>query len=177
TMGLGRAASSAYAANEVELSPQTPLIGLKSSARLLAYPSAHSKQAVGKPVSSGEWRSLPSGSNTPIHSFSKPLRTLPVVSTVTPAPASEDEKERGEYWVKLGTFSNEANAQMLSQTVAALSLEGKTLPVVRSDFVNEGKSFYRVRVGPFADRNRAERVVQLVHQHVHITGTIVTAKK
>ncbi|MBF0183822.1 MAG: SPOR domain-containing protein [Magnetococcales bacterium] len=122
----------------------------------------------------------------PVQSFSHPLRALPVgsIAPVTAVPAlpataaspAEEEKER-EYWVKLGTFSNEANALALSHSVAALMLDGQFLPVVRNSFTNENKPYYRVRVGPFAERSRAERVVQLVQHQVNITGTVVTAKK
>ncbi|MEO5351793.1 MAG: SPOR domain-containing protein [Magnetococcus sp. XQGC-1] len=77
----------------------------------------------------------------------------------------------------MATFSSEANAQGLLTTLSALSLEGKQLPVTRSDTTNEGKTYYRIRVGPFADRALAQRAVQLVQQRVNITGTLVLLGK
>jgi cell division septation protein DedD len=175
TTGLGQTHLSGY--EESTLPPQAPLIGLKNTSRLAAPPVMAKKPAVQKPVhvATHEWRPAASGPGVATQSFSKPLRTMPVMPA-PPAP-TQDEKERGEFWVKLATFSNEANAQTLWQTVSSLYLEGQALPVVRSDFVHEGKPYYRVRVGPFSDRQWAERVLLLVQQHVNINGTVVTAKK
>ncbi|MBF0096990.1 MAG: SPOR domain-containing protein [Magnetococcales bacterium] len=178
TTGLGQTHHSGYEAGK--LPPQPPLIGLKNASRLAVAPViVNKKPAVQKPVlvATQEWRPVASGQAVPAQSFSKPLRTLPVAPVASAPAASEEEKERGEFWVKLATFSNEANAQLLSQTVSSLYLDGQSLPVVRNDFVHEGKPYYRVRVGPFADRQWAERVLLLVQQHVNINGTVVTAKK
>ena len=109
-------------------------------------------------------------SHPPATDFATPLR-----AEVVGPPAGDDTNR--EYWVKLATFSNESNARALFQTLSDLSLEGGKLPVSRSDTSAGGKNYYRIRVGPFADRAQAERVEQWVQQQVHIAGTVVFLKK
>ncbi|MBF0463312.1 MAG: SPOR domain-containing protein [Magnetococcales bacterium] len=118
-----------------------------------------------------------------------PLRTVAVLPPpqAHPTPSAprraavakpvQPTDDNQEYWVKLATFSNEGNAQALFQTLSTLSLDGKKLPVSRSDAPSGNKIFYRIRVGPFTDRAQAERTVQLLQQQVDITGTVVFLKK
>ncbi|MEO5364417.1 MAG: SPOR domain-containing protein [Magnetococcus sp. DMHC-8] len=128
---------------------------------------------------------LPPVPATPLQSTTRLSLTLAVADPVaTPrasprpaATASHRGEESREYWVKLATFSTEANAQALFQTLSALTLDGEQLPVSRSDIVNDGKNYYRVRVGPFADRAQAERAAQWVQEQAHMAGTVVFLKK
>lgn len=66
-----------------------------------------------------------------------------------PAPVSG-----GDYFVQIGSFTDIANAQTLSNQVQA------SLPVTIVPARVNGADFFRVRVGPLADRTAAERARQ-----------------
>ncbi len=101
-----------------------------------------------------------------------PTRTPSVV-----ASPPVDEGDGRQYWVKLATFSNEANAEALFQTLSKLALDGEPLPISRTNSSQGENNYYRVRVGPFTDRSQAERAIKLVQQQVNMTGTVVVLNR
>ncbi|MBF0161925.1 MAG: SPOR domain-containing protein [Magnetococcales bacterium] len=111
----------------------------------------------------------------PIKESPSPVPSAPLRTTSAPPPQEGDGNR--EYWVKLATFSNEANAQSLFQSLSALALDGGTLPISQSEASSDGKTYFRIRMGPFADRSHAERAAQVVQQQANISGTVFFLKK
>ena len=72
--------------------------------------------------------------------------------------------------VQVAVLSNQGKADDL---VARLKLEG--LAAYRETIERGGKSMYRVRVGPFIEREEAVRVDQLIGQRHSIDGLVMSA--
>ncbi len=72
--------------------------------------------------------------------------------------------------VQVGSFSNAANADKL---VARLKLE--SLTAYKEQVSSSGKVIYRVRVGPFLEREEALRADTLVRERLAIDGVVMSA--
>jgi DedD protein len=72
--------------------------------------------------------------------------------------------------VQVGSFSSEANADSL---VGKLRDEGLT--AYREAVSSGGSTIYRVRVGPFLEREEAIRVDALVNQRLSLDGVVMSA--
>ncbi|MEO5339465.1 MAG: SPOR domain-containing protein [Magnetococcus sp. MYC-9] len=179
----------------LSLSAEPPAEGEKTVGPVAGEPAPEpvtepSKQSV--PLVDPKSRLAISPPRVPLQTTTRLFSAVPVAAPASPVarpsaiPAgplrmetvsSDDDPER-EYWVKLATFSSEANAKALFHALSALTLEGGgRLPVSQSDTTTEGKTYYRVRVGPFTNRPQAERAAQLVQQQVNMAGTVVFLKK
>jgi rare lipoprotein A len=106
--------------------------------------------------------------STPLPAGARPLppATAPArVAAAAPAPAAN-----GTVYLQLGAFSQPANAHSLAARVngqlAAMGLPSAT--------VEQAGQFYRVRVGPYADRNAAMSAVQMVADKTGILPSIAT---
>ncbi len=76
--------------------------------------------------------------------------------------------------VQVASFSNSANARALTQRLGALTFERGKLPVYRSSVtVSSGKTYHRVRVGPFNGRGQAQRAAQFVRRSANLNGTVM----
>jgi DedD protein len=90
---------------------------------------------------------------------------MPAVSVVkpavlpTPKPAAHAAAGTGGWVVQAGSYSNETNARVLER-----KLTQRGFHAYISRFHKGGRTFYRVRVGPYVDRSAAERVVSEVAQ-------------
>jgi len=72
--------------------------------------------------------------------------------------------------VQVGSFSSEANADGL---VAKLRLEG--LSAYRETVSGSGGTVYRVRVGPYVERDEALRADRLIGERLAIDGVVMSA--
>jgi rare lipoprotein A len=106
-------------------------------------------------------------------------RTLPLApvstaaagaTTVNGLPESGAVAANGAVYLQLGAFSQPANAQSLATRVNG-QLASMGLPPAT---VEQAGQFYRVRVGPYADRNAAMSAVQMVADKTGILPSIAT---
>ncbi|MEE8495014.1 MAG: SPOR domain-containing protein [Xanthomonadales bacterium] len=72
--------------------------------------------------------------------------------------------------VQVGSFSSAANAEQL---VASLRLDG--LSAYQETVSSAGSSIYRVRIGPFLQREEAMRVDRLVREQRSLDGVVMSA--
>ena len=72
--------------------------------------------------------------------------------------------------VQVGSFSSAANADNL---VAKLRLEGHS--AYREQVGSAGSTIYRVRVGPFVDRDEAIRADQRINERLSLDGVVMSA--
>jgi DedD protein len=72
--------------------------------------------------------------------------------------------------VQVGSFSNAQNADRL---VAQLRLE--SLTAYKEQVSSSGSTAYRVRVGPFLEREEAIRVDKLINERLSIDGVVMSA--
>ncbi len=83
--------------------------------------------------------------------------------TVKPAPAKTQSVPKkatkiiDDFWVQTGSFSAKARAEAAKETLAAKGIAS----LVETKDV-DGKTFYRVRVGPYASKTEAEYWLSLV---------------
>lgn len=85
------------------------------------------------------------------------------VSAAAQAPAPQ-----GKWVVQAGSYGSEANA---GKVVSTLSQQGFHAYISR--FSKGGHTFYRVRVGPYADRAAADKAVAAVGQAYHGKAEVV----
>ncbi len=91
-----------------------------------------------------------------------------------PVPAERPATPKRGYSVQVASFSSAGNARALAQRLGALPFEGGKLPVYRSSVtVAGGKTYHRVRVGPFQDRNQAQRAAGFVRRSANLSGTVM----
>jgi rare lipoprotein A len=121
-------------------------------------PAAQSSAATPLPPAA---TSLPSGTS------SLPSDATPLPPANTPAPAAGGN---GTVYLQLGAFSQPANAQSLAARVNGQLASVGVPPAT----VERAGQFYRVRVGPYTDRNAAMSAVQLVADRTGILPSIAT---
>jgi DedD protein len=73
--------------------------------------------------------------------------------------------------VQVGSFSSPENAKRL---VASLRLDG--LSAYQETVTSSGLSIYRVRVGPFLERDDAIRVERRVREEMSLNGVVMSAE-
>lgn len=95
----------------------------------------------------------------------------PVVHDIPRKPASaaaQAPAPQGKWVVQAGSYGSEANA---GKVVSALSQQGFHAYISR--FSKSGQTFYRVRVGPYADRAAADKAVVAVDRAYHGKAEVV----
>lgn len=95
----------------------------------------------------------------------------PVVHDIPrkPAPAaSQAPAPQGKWVVQAGSYGSEANA---GKVVSTLTQQGFHAYISR--FSKSGQTFYRVRVGPYADRAAADKAVAAVDRAYHGKAEVV----
>jgi DedD protein len=90
----------------------------------------------------------------PAPAAAAPSRTPPAAAK--PAPAVQT-KLYDDYWVQTGSFSTKARADGVKETLAS-----KGIGAVIENREVEGKTFYRVRVGPYTSKNEADYWLSLI---------------
>jgi len=89
----------------------------------------------------------------------KPVETPKVTAVKPPAakPAAETIKTSNNYWVQTGAFSTKVRAEGAKE-----SLEAKGIASIIDNSDVNGKTWYRVRVGPYISENEANYWLALV---------------
>lgn len=83
----------------------------------------------------------------------QPVATKPSAPSVTPAPTAH-AAAHGKWAVQAGSYASERNALAVEHKLAKRGYHAYI-----SRYRKSGRTYYRVRVGPYADRTAAERVV------------------
>lgn len=86
------------------------------------------------------------------------------------APVTTPSDPLVRWVVQVGSFSSTPNADNL---VARLKLEG--LSAYKEAVSSSGSTIYRVRVGPFIERDEAIRVDKLINDRLSIDGVVMSA--
>lgn len=83
------------------------------------------------------------------HTPPKPAESAPTVADLPPAPSPTSR-----FFLQVGSFSNPDNAERLRGRLA----QTQGSPVVVDQAANGGRSVYRVRIGPLANRDQADNL-------------------
>ena len=106
------------------------------------------------------------GEAVPAPSATAPPATPAAVETAVSSPIST----RAPWAVQLGSFANRANADNLSRL-----LKGQGFPVYVLPGGSGTSVRYRVRVGPLADRDSAERTAAKLKSIGHVSSLVAPA--
>lgn len=92
-------------------------------------------------------------------------------SKPTEKPEKTDHPSEGsDHWaVQMGSFSSKENANRLVE-----KLKSQKFPAYLEDVASNGKTVYRVRVGPFNSRSKTEEMKQKLDQEEKLKTLIVT---
>jgi DedD protein len=82
-----------------------------------------------------------------------PAPRAPPAQTATPAPS----RAQDNYWVQTGSFSTIARAEAVKDTLSAKGIKS----LVENREV-QGKTYFRVRVGPYTSKNEADYWLALI---------------
>ncbi len=94
--------------------------------------------------------------------------TVAAVPPPKPAPAAAAD---GDWIVQLGTFSDEANARRLAQRAGTFGHEADV-----SNYRANGRTLYRVRVGPATTRGQADVKASALRAHGIDEARVVAAR-
>ena len=129
---------------------EDPASGLAGPAARRQPSSATGSQPVAEPVAAA------------------PVALTPVALPATPQPARPPAGGIGNVYLQVGAFSQPANAQTLvSRINAQLSAEGAPPAMME-----QANNLYRVKIGPYPDRQSALNAVQLVSDRIGILPSI-----
>ena len=83
---------------------------------------------------------------------------------------TDHQSEGSDHWaVQMGSFSSKENANRLVER-----LKSQKFPAYFEDVESNGKTVYRVRVGPFNSRSKTEEMKQKLDQEEKLKTLIVT---
>jgi DedD protein len=99
-----------------------------------------------------------------------PRPAAPAPAATPPKPAAPPAAAKGDWVVQLGSFGEEANARRLAQRV-----DGFGHKAVVSSIRSNGRTLYRVRVGPMATRGAADAAASALLAHGVRPATVVAA--
>jgi DedD protein len=120
-----------------------------------AVPSAPAKPAPAPAAPRPAARPAASGSNnTTAPASPAPARTT---TTAVAKPAAQPARVYDAYWVQTGSFSAKVRADGVKENLAS---RGITAIIENRDV--EGRTFYRVRVGPYTSQNEADYWLSLI---------------
>ncbi len=96
-----------------------------------------------------------------------PSKQQPPETSKPPATSSGSS-----YQIQIASFSTSEKAKALADRVGAVVFQGRRMPVNQSSITVNGKSYFRVRAGPFVNRNNAEAALQALSQKAGVSGSI-----
>jgi DedD protein len=125
----------------------------EETAPAASKPSAASRPAVSpaKPAASSTAKTGAARQPAP----AKPAS--PAKTAAASRPAAQSRGTYDAYWVQAGSFSTKVHADGVKETLAS---KGITSIIENRDL--DGKTFYRVRIGPYTSRNEADYWLALI---------------
>jgi cell division septation protein DedD len=107
---------------------------------------------------------MPSASSAaakPAAAVAKPA-TPPAAKPVVKAPPAAKPAATvsvTRYWIQTGSYKSQTRAEELSQSLAAKGLPGRVFAYRKTD-----ETYFRVRIGPYTNRQEAEKFLAIVRQ-------------
>ncbi|MBF0159347.1 MAG: SPOR domain-containing protein [Magnetococcales bacterium] len=90
---------------------------------------------------------------------------IPAAGAATDSQVEQPAKTVDGFTVQFGSYSDTANAGKMVQRLSQLALNGKPVHAYQSPVVAEqGRTYYRVRVGPFTTYDEADRAGRFLQQ-------------
>ncbi|MBF0414321.1 MAG: SPOR domain-containing protein [Magnetococcales bacterium] len=96
----------------------------------------------------------------------------PAVKKAAPAKPAAASASGSSYQIQIGSFATADKAQALVERIAAVTYQGRRIPVNQSNATVNGKTYFRVRAGPFSSRDSAQAALHALSQK-GVSGSIV----
>ncbi|MBF0448046.1 MAG: SPOR domain-containing protein [Magnetococcales bacterium] len=97
----------------------------------------------------------------------------PVLAQPEPEPTPAQITTNNGYSVQVASFSSSERADAMQNKLNAYMLDGRRVPVYQGQAVVQGKTYYRVRLGPFSSLDKAHRANSLIKSKAGISGQII----
>lgn len=119
----------------------------------------------------------PTKAQTPVVKVVKPLKAkAPIakvvkpVKEIVPTPKAKVANTSQPQWIiQLASFGVQANAQALQKKVKTLGYES-TIQAIKN---SQGKTVYRLRVGPESNKLTVDNIVSKVKQHLKLNPQVI----
>lgn len=157
---------------EAAPTPAPSTDGLSSTAAPTSTAPTSAEPASAAPTSTASASAAPtstaptSAAPASVAPATAPAATAKPVETAAPSPIST----RAAWSVQLGSFASRSNADNLSR-----QLKGQGFPVYVLSGGSGASVRYRVRVGPLADRDSAERTAAKLKSIGHVSSLVAPA--
>jgi DedD protein len=152
---------------EAAPTPATSTDGSSSPAAPTSTASASAAPTSAAPTSAAPTSAAPTGTaSASAAPATAPAATAKPVETAAPSPIST----RAAWAVQLGSFASRTNADNLSR-----QLKGQGFSVYVLSGGSGAAARYRVRVGPLADRDAAERTAAKLKSIGHVSSIVAPA--
>jgi DedD protein len=128
------------------------------SADAAAKPAVSTSSAAPQPAAAKPAVAAAKPAVTPAASTSAVSKPAAAAPAATGAKTAQTQsKPRSDYWVQTGAFSTQARAEGAKETLAS-----KGITSIIENRMVDGKTWYRVRVGPYTSENEAKYWLALV---------------
>ncbi len=85
------------------------------------------------------------------------------------APAQQPKRPVSEYWIQAGSFTSRSGAENAKKTLASENVSS----IITIKTIN-GTDYYRVRIGPYANKQEAEKFLKWVKQLDAFDGSYIS---
>ncbi len=102
----------------------------------------------------------------PVHAISRPAQ--PAAKPAAKPAAAPATQSGGKWTVQAGSYGSQANADKVVKTLKAHGIKASV-----SHFSKAGHTYYRVRVGPYAERPDADKAAAAVSKALGAKASVV----
>lgn len=104
----------------------------------------------------------------------KPAASKAPVASAKPAPAGSPvvRKSGKEYWIQVISTTSKDRVEQVRKDLAALGFNGRVMA-----FTKDGKDYYRLRYGPYNDRDEAGKFLEWVKMIKGMDGSFIVEEK
>jgi len=120
--------------------------------------------SAGTAAGAGTAPALPSASSAasqPAAAAAKPAAPAAAKPVAKAPPAAKPAATVSvrQYWIQTGSYKSQTRAEELSQSLAAKGLPGRVFAYLKSN-----EMYFRVRIGPYTNKQEAEKFLAIVRQ-------------
>ncbi|MBF0455665.1 MAG: SPOR domain-containing protein [Magnetococcales bacterium] len=103
----------------------------------------------------------------------KPMPATAIQPKPTLRPPTPTVTASSGYSVQIASLSSPERAQALENRLRAFLIDGKRMPVYQGTANVNARTFYRVRLGPFPSRSKAEQAERLIRTKMGMQGKLI----
>jgi cell division septation protein DedD len=101
------------------------------------------------------------------------VKPTPKITPAKVAKPSGSVTSKNGYSIQIASLSNSERSQALQNKLRSVMFNGKRMPVYQQTADVRSKTYYRVRLGPFSTRTKAERAGRLIEEKIGMEGRLI----